>query len=382
MNSDLCTWKKWARAGLLTVLAAGAAAQPSQTPQRTVVGITTALSGANSAYGQGLVHGVRLGLARSGSPGGADGRPVELEVLDDKSDPAVALANVRKLVGAGAVALTALHGNRSVEAVRPVLAQSGVPLVGAASSADSLRSPADRQIFNLRAGASDEIAAIVSHLDTIGMNQIAALAVEDGLGASGLEGLNVELVRLAMRPVAMASVATLAPKEDTLAALKKLCAAAPQAVLLAVDAARALTVLQEAGAAGCAASTRFVAVSETGSAIELQGGGTQARGLLVSQVLPHPSQLAHPLAAAYQRALAGDTAAASYASLEGYLYGRVIGEALRLCARKTTPACVTEMVETRITEVDGWRLRFGRGERSGSRYVDLTLLGPQGRVRR
>lgn len=344
----------------------------------TTVGMSAPLSGPHAAYGNGLLHGVRLGLAQAGP---IDGQPIELKVMDDAGEPARALDNARRLIDGGAVALTAFHGTRSIEALRPLLEKTGVPLVGAASSADSLREPPQRQIFNLRAGARDEIAAIVNHLDTIAANRIGAITQDDNLGASGLEGIKVELVRLAMRPVAAESLSASASADAVAGALRRVCAASPQAVLLALDAPLALEALRAARKAGCA-EARFVALSETGTALSLTDQAGEANGLTVSQVLPHPAQIGHALVAAYQRALGGQASAASYPSLEGYLYGRVLGQVLRACGKRPTSACVIERLETSPPAIEGWRLRFTRDDRTGSRYVDLTLLGARGKVSR
>lgn len=342
------------------------------------VGMSAPLSGPNAAYGQGLLHGVKLGLAHAGA---IDGQPVELKAMDDGGEPARALENARRLIQAGAVALTAFHGTRSIEALRPLLEQTGVPLVGAASSADSLREPPQRHLFNLRAGARDEVAAIVSHLDTIALNRIAAIVQDDGLGASGLEGLKVELVRLAMRPVASEGLTAAASPKAVEAALRRVCSATPQAVLLALDARLALEVLRSAAKSGCS-NTQFVAFSETGAALSMSDRAAEARGLTVSQVLPHPTQISHALVAAYQRALGAQPSAASYPSLEGYLYGRVLGQVLRACGKRPTSACIVDRLEAAPPTIEGWRLRFARDDRTGSRYVDLTLLGAAGRVSR
>lgn len=338
-----------------------------------VVGMTTPLTGPNAAYGQGLLQGVRLGLAQA-MPGG-----VELKVLDDAGDPAKAAANAQALIDAGAVALTGVHGAGPAEAVRPVLARTGVPLVGVASSADTLRNPPQREIFNLRAGVGDEVDAIVLYLDTLQIDRVAALAEGDALGTSGMEGLKFQLTRLAIRPVALDSVAVNPDETEIAAAMRRVCAAAPQAVLLAVQGQAAVRAMRLAPSAGCM-GTKFVAFSETGAALALTG--TRASGLVVSQVLPPPSHIRHPLAVAYLRALGADVRSASYPSIEGYLYGRVLGDVVKSCGRRATSPCIVDTLETHPPEVGGWRLHFGRDERRGSRYVDLTLIEQDGRLAR
>jgi hypothetical protein len=99
-------------------------------------------------------------------------------------------------------------------------------------------------------------------------------------------------------------------------------------------------------------------------------------------VLPFPSQIRHPLAAAYMHELGSDTKHATYPSIEGYLYGRVLGEVVKVCGRHATSSCIVETLETRPPTVGGWRLHFGPNERRGARYVDLTLIEEDGHLAR
>lgn len=341
---------------------------------QVLIGMSTPLTGAGAAYGRGLVEGVRLGL-KPMLAGAADGPVAELQVLDDAGDPARAEANTRLLLQRGAAALTGYLGARSVEASLPQAQAAGVPMVGAASSADSLRDPQHRHLFNLRAGAADEIAAIVQHFDTIGAQRFAALAQDDALGAAGLQGLRHELTRIAIRPEALVTLGPGLDGGELARGVTHVCKTEPQALLLAIDAGWVLRAMSLARGSGCA-RTSFAVLSETGVALI---GETAAAGVVVSQVLPHPMRLAHPLVAAYHRALAGESLRPSYASLEGFLYGRVLAEALRLCGRRAVAACIQDVLSSRTPEVPGWRLAFTPQDRRGARFIEITMLDREGR---
>jgi ABC-type branched-subunit amino acid transport system substrate-binding protein len=56
----------------------------------------------------------------------------------------------RPIAAQGVLALTGYQGSAGVEAALPVLDTAGVPMVGVASSAESLREPARRWLFNRR----------------------------------------------------------------------------------------------------------------------------------------------------------------------------------------------------------------------------------------
>jgi branched-chain amino acid transport system substrate-binding protein len=288
------------------------------------------------------------------------------------------------LLDAGVLALTGYHGSASVEAVLPLVEQAGVPLVGVASGAELLREPASRWVFNLRAGAREEAMAMVAHLDTIGISEISIIAQEDALGRAGLEGIQVELVRLALRPTAVARLAPEGGAPAVSAAVRAACATRPQALVLVLDARKALAVIRTARGAGCA--PQFYVMSEAGA--QLQAGNTapaELAGVVVSQVVPHPAAASVPVVADYQRLAQQSVppAAPSHAGLEGFLYARVLAEAMRRCSRADLGRrCIVSALESKPIDVGGWRVQFASGERRGSRFVEMTIMTSDGRFRR
>jgi ABC-type branched-subunit amino acid transport system substrate-binding protein len=363
----------------LVCLAGGSGAQ-EKGPARLLIGMSAPLSGGNASYGNALSQGVRAALLRANRE--ADGPRIELVLLDDAGQPARAVANTRTLLQQKVLALTGYHGAAVLEAVLPVLDGGGTPMVGASSGAEDLRTPARPWLFNLRAGAQEETAAVVYHLDTIGIERIAALAQEDAVGRAGMEGVRLQLVRIGARPTAMAFVPVQASTQDLQLAVQQVCASRPQAVVLALGADNALRAIRQARRQGC--GTQFYLLSEAGS--ELASASVPAAelaGVVVSQVLPAPDRPAHPLVADYLQDIGrGADAAPSYAGLEGYLYGRAVASAARSCGRTPTGECVVQALERGRIQVPGYRLQFSREQRRGSSFVELTMFGSDGKLRR
>jgi len=357
-----------------------AAAQETAASAKWAVGMSTALTGPNARYGNGLAQGVRAAFARFNAA--AEGRGVELLLRDDEGQPDKAVANTRELLQARVVALTGYRGAASLEAVMPLIDSNPTPMVGAASSAESLRTPPRRWLFNLRAAAGEETAAMVYHLDTIGIEKIAAIAQDDGLGRAGLEGIRLELVRIGTRPVAVGRVSARPLPAEMEEAVRQVCAAGPQAVLLALDAPSALAALRNARQRGC--RSQFYLLSETGSDLVHTGAPlADLAGVVVSQVLPSPIRPAHPLVADYLQDLAREAGSVpGYASLEGYLYGRVLTDAVRQCGRAVTRECIISALATGRAAAPGYRLQFSPDQRRGSNFVELTMIGPDGKFRR
>ncbi|MBA2960492.1 MULTISPECIES: ABC transporter substrate-binding protein [Ramlibacter] len=356
-------------------LVGAARGEPGVTPHKVVIGMSAPLSGPLAVYGNELEKGLRLGLAQANGAAGVGGRQLELLVKDDGGNPERAVANTRALLDGGVLALTGFHGPASIEAVLPLIEQARVPLVGAASSAELLREPLRRHVFNLRAAAREEAAAMVLQLDTVGMTEIAAITQDDALGRAAAEGVQVELSRLAIRPLAFARLSAAAGAAQ---AVQVACKTPPQALILGLDAGNALAVIRAARKAGC--TPQFYVMSEAGT--QLVAGGAspgELAGVIVSQVLPHPRTASVPVAADYLRLAAG---APSYAGLEGFVYARVITEALRRCGREPTRACLVDALESRPVDTGGYRVQFTPQDRRGSRFVEMTIVTPDGRFRR
>lgn len=366
---------------LAVITTAAPAAEPGVSASKVSIGMTVPLTGPLATYGTQLRRGLTLGLDQVNAGGGVAGRAIELLVKDDAGRPEQAVANTQALLEGGVLAMTGLHGAGTIEAVLPVLDAASVPLVGVASSAELLREPVRRHVFNLRAGAREEAAAMVLHLDTLGITDVAVLAQDDALGQAGLEGIQIELIRLSMRPQAVVRLAPEASAAATAAAVQQACARRPQGLVLVLDARNALGAIRNARRAAC--GVRFYVTSEAGAQLLADGAqSSELAGVIVSQVVPHPASAALPLQAEFQRVSAAAGVTPSYPALEGFIYARALVEAMRRCGRELTRRCLVSALESKPLDLGGYRLQFAPNDRRGSRFVEMTIVTTDGRFRR
>lgn len=349
-----------------------------------LLGFTGTLTGVNADYGQGLLHGARLALEKAKAQ---ERVAIELLVLDDEGDPVRAASNANQLLQRGALALTGVHGAERTLAVAKSLLLQGeqtaqAALVAPATSADTMRDPPLPGVFHLRAGALEEASAAVLHLDTIGISRYALVAQDDAFGDSAHDRIASELIRITMRPVAIERVAAAATSADVSHTMSKLCAARPEAVILALDPARAMAAIASGRERRCAG--HYLVFSETGAAIAARKIHGVSGHVLVTQVVPHPAARMHPLAADYQQALLkfDKPEASSYPSLEGYFAMSVILKALQSCRGDNHRGCVLQALRTKTFEVSGLRVHFGSAQRQVRPFVEVTLLDAEGRFRR
>lgn len=370
--------QRLALVALLALSTASARSAEHGAGGKILIGMTAPLTGSMGTYGVGLEQGLRLGFAYLNASGGVAGRTVELLVKDDAGDPVRAMSNVQELGNAGILALTGMHGTSAIEAVLPTAERMDLPVIGVASGAENLREPPRRNVFNLRAGIRDETIAMVLHLDTIGLSEIAALAQDDALGRAGLEGMQVELARLAIRPQALVTLRSEASPAELTQSVEVACKNRPQALVLALNARNTLPVIRAARRLGC--GSQIYVTNEAGA----QLAGPELVGVVVAQVLPHPSTGTIPLVTELQRRLSAASASPqpTYPLMEGYVYAQFISEGLRRCTSDLTRRCLISALEARAMDAGGYRVQFSPKDRRGSQFVEMTIVTKDGRFRR
>lgn len=114
----------------------GSGSQPAPPPAHGVpVGVFLPLSGAQAAFGQSALAGVKLAVAGWNAGGGISGKPVALLVRDTESRPDRAAAAVRELVEKGkAVAVLGEIASECSLKAAPVAAELGIPMISPGST--------------------------------------------------------------------------------------------------------------------------------------------------------------------------------------------------------------------------------------------------------
>jgi branched-chain amino acid transport system substrate-binding protein len=128
----------------------------------------------------------------------------------------------------------------------------------------------------------------------------------------------------------------------------------------------------------------FVNISFVGSeplAEELRGDG---EGVVVTQVVPLPNDVKIPLVDRYQRALksVNPSAKPGFISLEGYIAGRLVVEALKHLDKFVTRAgLLTTISDVGVFDLDGVRLSYGPGDNQGMDDVYFTVIQSDGSLK-
>jgi ABC-type branched-subunit amino acid transport system substrate-binding protein len=348
-----------------------------------VLGQSAALSGPAGELGHQLRLGANLLFSRVNAQGGVAGRRIELQSLDDGHEPRQCVLNTRQLIDAGAVALFGYVGTATSLAALPLASAAGRVFFAPFTGSEALRIPYNPLAFHLRASYVDETRAIVRHLTSVGIKRIGVFYQNDGEGKAGLLGVARALKLQYQQPAGLGFVERngvhVAP------AVQSVLAAEPDAIVQ-IGAYRScaafIRAARRAGFRGVFYNTSFVGAQAL--ALEL---GADVQGVVVSQVMPYPfsprTRLAGEYLAAGRLAL-GDRFSPSYGSIEGYVAAKALVEGLRRIGggREVSPAALVTALES-LNELDlgDFRIAFGPGQHAGSRFIDLTMLIENGRVR-
>ena len=353
---------------------------PGVTDDRVLFGQSAAFSGPAEALGRGMQLGIRTAFEERNRTGGVHGRALELVSLDDTYEPEAAIANTRRLIEDDRVfALVGAVGTPTSNAAEPIASAAGVPYIGPFTGAEFLRSRSRPMVINVRASYFQETEEMVERLSSdLGMTRIGILYQDDSYGLAGFKGLSRALKR---RKLELAGIGTY-PRNTTAVktAVLDLSHSRPEAVVIIGAYRPVAAFIRWARLLGF--DPVFINISFVGSNALANELGEAGDGVLVTQVVPFPGDGSIPVVADYHDALAAyaPESEPGFVSLEGYIVGRFVVEALdRAGPDLTRNGFINAVTLTGIHDLGGFELEFGPIDNQGSDRVFLTEIGSDGR---
>jgi branched-chain amino acid transport system substrate-binding protein len=355
----------------------------AQTDSTIVLGQSAPLTGPAAQLGIQFRDGAKLYFNQVNAKGGINGRTIELRTLDDGYEPERTAANTKKFLADEVFALFGYIGTPTSLAALPLATEAKTPFFAPFTGAQVLREPLNRYAIHVRASYFDETAAIVKQASSIGVTKFSVFYQNDAYGKAGLEGVEKALKALNLP---MASLGTVERNSvDVKKAVSDILAKQPESIVQISAYKSSAAFIREARKAGFGGT--FYNVSFVGTQALLTELGKEARGVVISQVMPFPYTAATVISSEYLEALKSASTisnelTANYSSIEGYVAAKVFTEGLRRAGRGASREAFISAIEgMQNYQMGGFGVNFNPRAHAGSRYVDLTVLTDDGRVR-
>ncbi|OGB16536.1 MAG: ABC transporter permease [Burkholderiales bacterium RIFCSPLOWO2_12_67_14] len=359
----------------------GAPALRAQSGNRLVLGQSAAFTGAAAQLGIQFHAGAKLYFDQLNAQGGVNQTQIELRQLDDGYEPDRCAENTRKLLADEVFALFGYIGTPTSVVALPLAIKAQTPFFAPFTGAMGLRQPFNRMAFHMRASYNDETALIVRQLTHLGLKKIAVFYQNDAYGKAGLSGVNLALEAQSLKPVATATVER--NSVDVASAVNTINAAQPDAVVQISAYASCAAYIRAARKAGYGGS--FYNVSFVGTQALADTLGKEGAGVAVTQVVPSPYSSARPLTREFLAMIAqgGNKVQPNFSSMEGFMAAKLFTEGLRRggAGRPTRNSLIEGLESIRDLSMGGFNVSFGPDNHVASKFVELSMLTGDGRIR-
>ena len=358
-------------------------AAPAARAQEVVIGQVAPLSGVLASTGRQMVIGGQIYFDAINAQGGIHGAKIRHEVVDDGYKVTETVRLTRELLARPeVVALFGFAGTANVTQLLTdgVLDAGGAALVAPYTGGESLRNPFNPWIFHVRAGYADEAEHMVQQLTTLGMNRIAVMYQDDGFGKAGLLGVTNALDKRKLKLAVAAGYERNTDKVEE--AVKKIKASDAQAIIMVSVNKSTAAFMKLYRESGGGAQMYNISVVDPVELVKL-AGLKNAHGLGISQVMPYPYMANMPVVREYQTLLKkyAPKELINYTSFEEFVGAKVLVEALRRAGPKPTRTKVVKALESRGNyDTGGISVSYSPGNRIGSRYVEVTVIGSTGKL--
>lgn len=319
----------------LAAMTSQAANPPGVSASSIRIGSCSALSGPASFLGIQTQVGALAYFHVVNSQGGIYGRTIELKSRDDGYDPEQAPGCFKSLTGDNIFVMGFFVGTPTAAKYVPMAGAEKIPVVGLFTGAQMLYEPLKHNIINVRASYFDEAREQVDHLWQVrGIRKIGVIYQDDAFGKTVLEGVQQALAKHEAKPAALGTF-----QRNTLdisSGLNEVRDAKPEAVIVVGPYAPVAAILKQAQASGW--HPLFLTVSFVGTEGLISAAGSDAEGVVITQVVPPYDRTDLPTIKLYRDALDQymSGTSPSFVSLEGFVDAMVLVEGLRVAGKDLT----------------------------------------------
>lgn len=361
-----------------------------------VVAQVAPYTGSGGTVGLHLKYGIQLYLEGANRAGGVNGTSIILVTKErepdgaDKreggsaADPLSVVEAARQVAKESKpIAFIGLMGTNSMQKLikEKALSDIGIPVVGIRTGSVALHDPINPLLFHTRASYATEAEKTVTYLQTIGYKRFAIVTEKSAFGRESARHFEAALFSRGL---------TVVNQEifdqdgiDIPAAIGAMAVTRPDAVLVA-GASNAIADLYKAVRQKDKSIPVVTLSTVDGAEVIKRIGKDAAHGLGIARVVPDPRNARSAIVREFQAAgkrLKGAKHLETQAALEGFIAAKVLVHALKQCGPDcTSKRLVSELENMRSLDLGDMYLGFSRTDHSGSKYVDVGIIGRDGRV--
>lgn len=359
-------------------LAAACIAAPVLAQSRVLkIGASFDNSSVEKANGSGNFRGATAYFNAVNKAGGIGGAKVELISADDQFKPEMAKANALAFQADKSIlAMLSPLGTRQTAIIMETV--QDMAIVGPNTGTAGLRKTSPPNLFWVKASYDAEVDKLIRTAATLGMSRIGIVHPEDALGTSVLAAFQKSMAAVKLEPVVIATTpSTISTVVEP--AVQAIIKTQPQMIImvLAGVAPHFMKALRAAGS-----NTTVYGISTSASPGNITAMGELARGFGFAMIVPSPFAAKAELVRRYQVDMAASGwTDYSLPTLEGYVNARVLAEGLQRAGAGVTRSSLISALES-ITNFNlgGMTVNYGNGNRLGSSFVDVGVVGRDGRI--
>lgn len=369
--------------GLGTTLGIGAsfrvaAAENGVTDKEILLGQSTALSGPLLEVARPFNEAANGYFNFINQQGGVNGRRIKLITKDDGYVAAKTADNVKDLIENDKVlAIFGVLGVLNTVAALPVATALKTPFLFPMNGDAAIRRAPNRYYFTVTASFEDEIDRLVGHVATIGAKNVSVAHLKNPFGVAIKQATERALTT---RGLKLRSSVEFDLQGDKVKAAAELFATKPDAVILGAVGTNASDFIRAFKDAGSAAL--LLAFSGVGTDILFKQLGEKSSGVIVSQIVPFPTTASIPLVREYQAVgKSRNSSEFTHLGLWGHVSARMMVESLKRTGRDLTREKLMSTIESiKNLDLGNYVVEFGADKHHGSRFVDITLMGRNGKL--
>jgi branched-chain amino acid transport system substrate-binding protein len=367
-----------------------ALAAPAASAQDILIGqVSSQTSPVTAANAKQLYAGINAYFEHINSKGGIDGRKVKLVNKDDelKTDKMIALTN-ELIADRHVLALAGYQNTGGITEVskQNIPGKAGIAMIAPFQGDKSIVSATN--FFPFRSGYPDEVIALVKEAKFTQKSKVVVVYQNVTYGPAMMklaqdvakqEGLNVSAwIQIdATQPDKLPAIV-----QDVMGQTLKVD---PDAVIVLAGGKHTFELLK-ALKSSPAEYAQIYLMSIVPQAEVLKTIGEQkARGIVISQAVPYPFSPTLPLVAEYQKLMKqyAPTEPLSFSSLEGFVVAKITVEAIKRASPRPTREKVLKAISNMgELNLGGVYVNYTQKERKGWGGVDLTVIGPGGKLLR